>query len=72
MHKEKFSFGLAVLKLMRRNKMTQKKLSELIGNTRRSVADTIKRDQPTIGTCERYADALGVTLIEFIQEGYIR
>lgn len=69
---DKFSFDLAVRKLMRQQRMKQTQMAVCLGVTRRTVSDTIRRGQPTIATCEKYAAALGVTLPELIREGYIR
>lgn len=66
----KFSFDLAVLKVMRQKHIKQTQLAAALGVTRRTLFNTIKRGRPTIATCERYAEALGVSLPDFIREGY--
>lgn len=69
---EKFSLNLAVRKLCRKHGMSIHQLAVKCGDKQRAIYQNINRDSPSIATCERYADALSVPLIQLISEGYAK
>lgn len=69
---EKFSLNLAVRKLCRKNCISIQQLAVKCGDKQRAIYQNINRDSPSIATCERYADALGVSLVELVSEGYVK
>lgn len=69
---EKFSLNLAVRKLCRKHGMSIHQLAVKCGDKQRAVYQNINRDSPSIATCERYADALGVSLLQLVSEGYVK
>ncbi|MDC7868836.1 hypothetical protein TH60_05840 [Pantoea ananatis] len=69
---EKFSLNLAVRKLCRKNGLSVHQLAVNCGDKQRAVYQNINRDSPSIATCEKYADALGVSLVELVRAGYVK
>lgn len=67
---EKFSLNLAVRKLSRRRGLSVNQIAANLGVKERVVYQTLKHDSPTMATCERYAEVLGVPLLQLITEGY--
>ncbi|WP_425523568.1 helix-turn-helix domain-containing protein [Erwinia phyllosphaerae] len=55
---------------MRRKRIKQTQLAAALNISHGTVHKTILRGQPSVSTCERYAEALGVSLPELIKEGY--
>lgn len=63
---------MAVRKLCRKHGMSIHQLAVKCGDKQRTIYQNINRDSPSIATCERYANALGVSLIQLIGEGYAK
>ncbi|WP_277973400.1 helix-turn-helix domain-containing protein [Pantoea agglomerans] len=69
---KKFSLNLAVRKICRQRGLSIHQFALKCGDKQRAVYQNINRDSPSIATCERYADALGVSLVQLVSEGYVK
>jgi len=68
--KAKFSLSLAVRKLCRRRGLYLSQFSEQEAISKSTLQDAMKTNSPKVETCERCAAGFGLTLAEFIAEGY--
>ncbi|WP_405423693.1 hypothetical protein [Pantoea stewartii] len=68
--KAKFSLSLAVRKLCRRRGLYLSQFSEQAAISKSTLQDAMKTNSPKLETCERCAAGFGLTLAEFIAEGY--
>lgn len=68
--KYKFSLSLAVRKLCRRQGLYLSQFSERAAISKSTLQDAMKTNSPRLETCERCAAGFGLTLAEFIAEGY--
>lgn len=68
--KYKFSLSLAVRKLCRRQGLYLSQFSERAAISKSTLQDAMKTNSPRLETCERCAEGFGLTLAEFIAEGY--
>lgn len=68
--KYKFSLSLAVRKLCRRQGLYLSQFSERAAISKSTLQDAMKTNSPKLETCERCAEGFGLTLAEFIAEGY--
>jgi len=68
--KYKFSLSLAVRKLCRRQGLYLSQFSERAAISKSTLQDAMKYNSPKLETCERCAAGFGLTLAEFIAEGY--
>lgn len=68
--KPKFSLSLAVRKLCRRQGLYLSQFSERAAISKSTLQDAMKTNSPKLETCERCAAGFGLTLAEFIAEGY--
>ena len=66
----KFSLSLAVRKLCRRQGLYLSQFSERAAISKSTLQDAMKTNSPKLETCERCAAGFGLTLAEFIAEGY--
>lgn len=68
--KYKFSLSLAVRKLCRRRGLYLNQFAEQAAISKSTLQDAMKYNSPRLETCERCAEGFGLTLAEFIAEGY--
>lgn len=66
----RFSFSLAVQSLSLTHGVPINEVARRMGAPLRSIQGVIAHDKPSISTCEKYADALGVSIMEFFSAGH--
>lgn len=67
-----FSLNLAVRKVARRQGIDLAEIARRRGVRVRAVHGALRNDNPNMSTVQGFAEALGLSLAELIQEGYIR
>jgi len=68
--KYKFSLSLAVRKLCRRQGLYLSQFAKKAAISKSTLHEAMKTNSPKLETCERCAAGFGLTLAEFIAEGY--
>jgi len=68
--KYKFSLSLAVRKLCRRQGLYLNQFAKKAAISKSTLHEAMKYNSPKLETCERCAAGFGLTLAEFIAEGY--
>ncbi|WP_432413845.1 helix-turn-helix domain-containing protein [Pantoea allii] len=66
----KFSLSLAVRKLCRRQGLYLNQFAKKAAISKSTLHEAMKYNSPKLETCERCAEGFGLTLAEFIAEGY--
>lgn len=67
---EKFSMNLAVRKICRRRGLDVSKFARSAGLSKSMLYQAMRKDTSSLSTLERCAERFGMTLPEFIAEGY--
>lgn len=67
---EKFSMNLAVRKICRRRCIDISKYARSAGLSQSMLYQTMRKDTPNLSTLERCAAGFGMSLSDFIAEGY--
>lgn len=66
----KFSFTLAVQNLSLTHNIPLNEVAKRMGIPVRSIHGVMAHDKPSISTCEKYAEALGVSIMDFFSAGH--
>ncbi|WP_431021817.1 helix-turn-helix transcriptional regulator [Erwinia rhapontici] len=66
----RFSFSLAVQSLSLTHDIPLNEVARRIGIPVRSIHGVMSHNKPSVSTCEKYAEALGVSIMEFFSAGH--
>lgn len=66
----KFSFSLAVQNLSLTHNIPLNEVARRMGIPVRSIHGVMAHDKPSISTCEKYAEALDVSIMDFFSAGH--